>query len=145
MFKINKKIIILFVLILLLSSNVNAENNDINTLNLVPIRDIFEKLDYDIMWNNLNKKVILTKNTEVINFITNTKDISKGYQMYIINGKSYTELDNIEKLGIDFDHIDLNLIHLKKNIKIGDTIPRISSIKLNEDELNILNNYESLN
>ena len=123
---------------LLLSSNVNAEDNNINTLNLVPIRDIFEQLNYDVIWNALDKEVDVIKNGEVINFTIKIKNANKDNQMYIINGKSYTELANVEKLGIRYEYLDTNLIYLKNNMRISDTVPNIYSEELSEDELNIL-------
>lgn len=129
---------------LLLSSNVNAEDNNINTLNLVPIRDIFEQLNYDVIWNALDKEVDVIKNGEVINFTIKIKNANKDNQMYIINGKSYTELANVEKLGIRYEYLDTNLIYLKNNMRISDTVPNIYSEELSEDELNILNEHKKI-
>ena len=147
--KKGKYIVVIFILLLLmLSTNAYANTNDGEiqtiTLNLIPVRNTFEKLGFKVIWNHTNKSVKLLDNGNDSG-ITLTQDPSKiciesqVYEMKIIDGLSYIEIDYINYMGYKYEYIDTNNIKIFKRIGIGSRIPTITSKALKDEDLDVLN------
>lgn len=131
---IKKQQLIIIVILLLLSSiNSYADKEDMNRdiniqeIRLLPIRDLFLSLGYDVEWVHSERKVIVKKEDKQIKFIE-SKDINSRYviehiyPMVIINNKSYFPTSILETLGIDYEQ-QKDKIKIGERIKVGDKAP----------------------
>lgn len=139
-----KPIIVILILLFMLNTNVYAKSGKIetNTLNLVPVREVFEKLGFEVMWDQTNKNVILVKGENEIILTNDSKkiDIANGiFGMEIIDGLSYLELENINSIGYEYEYIDSTNILIFQRIDISNKKPIISSETINKGDLNVLN------
>ncbi len=139
----SKVIIVLIILLLISNNNVYAMNGKIQTniLNLVPVRQTFEQLGFTVIWNQTNGNVeLINEDYEII--LTTKKDEvdinNKIYEMNIINGLSYINLDYIKDFGLEYEHINSSNIAMWKKLNIGSKAPVVKSEILKED-LNLLN------
>lgn len=148
--KKGKSIVVILLLLLMLSTNAYANTNDGETqtitLNLIPVRNTFEKLGFKVIWNHTNKSVKLLDNgNDSDRGITLTQDPSKIgienqiYEMKIIDGLSYIDIDYINYMGYKYEYIDANNIKIFKRIGIGSRIPTVTSKVLQEGDLDVLN------
>lgn len=139
----SKFIIVLIILLLISNTDVYAMSGKIqsNILNLVPVRQTFEQLGFTVIWNQTNGNVeLINEDYEII--LTTKKDEvdinNKIYEMNIINGLSYINLDYIKDFGLEYEHINSSNIAMWKKLNIGSKAPVVKSEILKED-LNLLN------
>lgn len=140
----SKFIIVLIMLLLVSNTNVYAMSSKIQTniLNLVPIRQTFEKLGFTVVWNQENRNVELINEDHEIILTTNKDEVdinNKIYEMEIINGLSYIDLDCIKDFGFEYEYIDSSNIAVWKKLNIGSKAPVVESETIKEEDLNLLN------
>lgn len=142
----NKSKVIIVLIILLLVSNTNIyamSSSKIQTdvLNLIPVRKTFEQVGFKVIWNQVNRNVeLINEDYEII--LTTKKDEvdinNRIYEMKIINGLSYINLDCIKDFGFEYEYINSSNIVMWEKLNIGSKAPVVKSETIKED-LNLLN------
>lgn len=143
--KLNKIIGFLIVIAILISSsiNINAEELDIEdikitTLELIPVRKIFERLGFRVVWIQESKNINIYNDTYEHTF-TPYENGNSGY--FLINGVSYIKLKVLSELNLEYQRLKDNDISIaNKDVSRGYKIaPIINNISLTPTELEILN------
>lgn len=152
--------LILFTTLIIMTTTVNAANNNIilNGKNLplenqikivenrsyVPLREIGENiLGAEVMWDALNKSAILNKNGTTIilpigsdNITINDNQVTLDYPSFVENGKTYVPIRAIAE-GFDY-----TVGYKNGTITISDyNLPQFSPLKSNETIAIMHTNY----
>lgn len=140
----SKFLIALTILFFMSSINIYATNGKIqtDTLSLIPVRETFENLGFKVIWNQANRSVkLINEDYEIV--LTRNKDEidinNKMYEMKIIDGLSYIQLNYINDMGFEYEYIDSSNIEISKKVNIGSKVPTIKSETIEEDDLNLIN------
>lgn len=118
-------------------------NRDVEILNLVPLRDLLDNIELNSIWSNETKSLDFVVKDKKVQFQikANTNIANKeAFELLIINDKGYAKLEDLDKIGISYKHLDYNLISIVDKVNIGDKIPLIESDVLSNEDLNIVNN-----
>lgn len=140
----SKFIIALTVLIIMSTTNIYATKQNIQTniFSLIPVRETFEKLGFQVIWSQENQTVKITSEDIEILLTTNKDKLdikNKIYDMKILDGLAYINADYINNIGFIYKHINTHTIEISKQVNIGDKAPTIKTKTLKEEDLKLLN------
>lgn len=140
-----RSLIVLLIFVLMLSPSTNVfANSGIGTLTLVPVRETFENLGYNVIWNQNDNTIQLILNESRI-FLTTRNDYivldNNVYDIIIISGKAYINVDYLRHMGLKYKQIESNVIKISQDIKIGSYAPIIKTEDFDDSIMNKLNVY----
>jgi peroxiredoxin len=137
------KLITLIFIFTMLSNNIiygDQNNVEVQTLDLIPVRETFEKLGYTVFWNTEKKVIEIYNNFD--KYILPLNKSNKNNKVFILDNKAYINIDNLKDYNLNYQY------NSKQNIEIFyehdvPNAPKIEDQSIKKEDRDLLNSVEN--